>query len=337
MSLENCMDNGGNILKVHIIKKRNGSNYIGGDSTRLVHLKLTNSNFGDLEENCSYSLIKPEKHDDKTIILNPKYKPSKTSKVHTSKNRNDAEEYEAEIEFREDETDGETFETINKKPGKTKLKKMTVKCISISRIIQTTYGEYRIAKIRDTENNKADINLNKHSKNKMEVDKVYHIENFKVTDFKNEDSKYRRLATLPNTLIKQIERMEEGQFSHITLGDEKANGTCIGIGKVFGYYGCKNCWKKVEDDASFCLRCNESTVSKTIEFSAELYVEIEEEIMTAQGFKRQFSGLKIETVEDEEITDILETRVVGKNLGIEYNEGDKDDNIILVKIQKIDD
>jgi hypothetical protein len=63
MSVENFMENGGKILKVNIIKKINGSNYIGGDNTRLVHLKLTSSNFGELEEDSSYSLIKPEKQD----------------------------------------------------------------------------------------------------------------------------------------------------------------------------------------------------------------------------------------------------------------------------------
>ena len=337
MSVEHFMEHGGKILKIHIIKKINGSNYIGGDDSKLVHIKQTVSNFGELEEDNSYSFIKPQKENENTVALNPKFKPSKVNKIETSKTITDADELETQIVVEKNETDGETLETIEKKSAKTKITKITVKCISISRIIHTAYGEYRIAKIRDTENNKGDINLNKHCKNKMEVDKIYHLENIKTTDYKNEDSEFRRLATMPTTIIRQVSKMEESKFSHMTLGDEKAIGSCVGIGKVFAYYGCKNCWKKVEPDAQLCARCNKSTEDRCMEFSAELYIEIEEEIMTAQGFKRQFPGEKIETVEEDEITELLENRVVGKKIEFEYNEGEKNDEIKLIKIGKIED
>jgi hypothetical protein len=336
MSVEHFMENGGKILKVHILKKINGSNYIGGDDSKLVHIKQTGSNFGELEEENSYSFIKPQKENENTVTLNPKFKPSKVNKIETSKTKIDADVLETQIVIEKQETDGDTLETIEKKCPKSKISKMTVKCISVSRIIQTAYGEYRIAKIRDTENNKGDINLNKHCKNKMEVDQIYHLENIKTSDYKNEDSEFRRLSTIPITIIRQVNKMEETKFSHMTLGDEKARGSCVGIGKVFAYYGCKNCWKKVEPDAQTCVRCNKSTEDKSMEFSAELYIDIEDEVMTAQGFKRQFPGEKIETVDEEEITEILENRIVGKNIELEYNEGEKNEEIKLIKIRKIE-
>ena len=232
-------------------------------------------------------------------------------------------------------TDGETLENVAKKPANSKVSRMTVKCLSTSKIIKSPYGEYRIAKIRDTENNKGDLNLNKHNKNKMEVDKIYHIENFKVSDFKNEDSDYRRMATLPTTLIKQIRTVEEKKYSNITLGDVKGTGSCIGIGRVFGYFGCKNCWKKVESEASFCVKCNAPTQDKTMEFSSQLYIEMDEEVVTAQAFKRQFPGLEIDTIDTTDIEEKLEVEFTGKELEFEFNEGgDQENTISLIKIRQ---
>ena len=80
MSVQEFMENGGNTLKIHILKKINKANYIGGDDTKIVHLKLDSCNFGELEEDKSYSMIKPEKCDDKTLAFNPKFKPVKIKK-----------------------------------------------------------------------------------------------------------------------------------------------------------------------------------------------------------------------------------------------------------------
>ena len=335
MSIERFMQEGSKLLKVHVMKKVNGSNYIGGDESLLVHMKLDTSNFGELEENHSYSLIKPAKFDEQTIVLNPKFKPLKISKINTSATEDDVGTFEQTLVINPEQPDGETFDTIDKKPPNSKISKMTVKCLSTSRIIDTPYGEYRIAKIRDVENNKGDINLNKHSKNKMEVDKTYHLENFKVSSYKNEDSKYRRLSTLPITLLREKSKLEINKYNHIRLGDEKASGICMGFGRVFGYYGCQNCRKKVEPDAEFCLKCNASTDMKTEEFTAELYLEIEEEVVTALTFKRHFIGNKLFTVEQEDIEKFLDAEVVGKKIDLEYNEGEKEDTITLVKIIKI--
>ena len=334
MSITNFMENGSKMIKVHIVKKINSSNYIGGDDSKLVHIKQDSSNFGELQQNQSYSLIKPAKLDEQTIILNPKFKPSKITLMNLTTTEEEVNDIEKNLVIQQTDTDGETFETIDKKPANSKIDKITVKCLSTSRIIQTTYGEYRIAKIRDVENNKGDINLNKHSKNKMTVDQTYHLENIKISSYKNEDSQFRRLATLPTTLIRQISNIEEAKYSHIRLGDERASGTCIGLGTVFGYFGCSNCWKKVDPDSPFCTKCNASTDMKTMEFTAELYIEMEEEIVTAIAFKRHFVGKEILTIEGEEIEKFLEAEIVGTKLDIEYNEGDKEDKVSLVKIIK---
>ena len=178
---------------------------------------------------------------------------------------------------------------------------MTVRCLSLSRVIETQYGAYRIAKVRDTDNNKGDINLNKHNKDKMQVDKLYHMENIKVGSYKAEDSKYRRLTTLPTSGIKQVEKMNEANYDSITLGDEKADCICIGLGKVFGYYGCLNCWKKLDEDDDLCKKCGNTADTKTKEFSAELYMEMDDDVLTTQAFRRQFPEIKIESIDSEEI------------------------------------
>ena len=92
------------------------------------------------------------------------------------------------------------------------------------------------------------------------------------------------MATTPITTIKEIGVTEGKKYKHIRLGDEEGTGECIGIGKTYGYYGCSNCWKKVEEIAKMCGSCSAPTTTKTNEFSAELYFEIDHEILTLQGF-----------------------------------------------------
>ena len=337
MSVNDFMKDGGKVLKANIVKKLNGSNYIGGDISRLVHLKHASENFGELQEGQSYSFIKPQKENEITVALSPKFKPAKIGHIKAKSTAEDLAEIEKNIQVGRENICCETFETCEQKPGKSIIAKMTVKCLSLSRIIQTSYGEYRIAKVRDTDNSKGDINLYKHCKNKMIVDKIYHMETVKITDYKNEETKYRRLATTPTTLIKEVSRVEESRYSHMTLGDERTNGICIGIGRVFGYHGCSNCWKKVDESDANCKNCNLSTDSKNAEFSAELYIEIEEMIVTIQGFKRMFPPDKRNTIDEEEITSLLEGTLVGKKIDFEYNEGKNEDEWKLVKIRHLSD
>ena len=231
-------------------------------------------------------------------------------------------------------TDGETLENVAKKPANSKVSRMTVKCLSTSKIIKSPYGEYRIAKIRDFDNNKCDINLNKHNKDKMEKEKLYHIDNFKVSDYKADNTEYRRLATLPTTLIRQVGKMEENKYKHIRLGDKEAEGTCLGIGRTFGYFGCQSCWKKVEDEVPLCAKCNTSTENKTKEFSTQLYIEIDEEVLTFQAFRSQFHWLTVDTVEADEIEELLEADLTGQEVKIELNDGYVEEIKKLVKIKK---
>ena len=284
MSVAEFMETGGNKLKVHILQKINDENYIGGDETKILHIKVPNNKFGALASSQSYTVIKPEKQDNETLVLNPKFKPVKIAKLHLTDKTNIVEEILNRIKENVNvgKTSGETFETIASKPANAKLSQMIVKCISKSRIITSPYGEYRIAKVRDSDNNKGDINLNKHTKNKMEVGKLYQIENFKVSNYKGDNSEFRRLATLPMTLIKEVGKDNEERYRHIRLGDEEGSGDCLGIGRTFGYFGCANCWKKVELENSFCTKCSAPTTDITMEFSTELYLEIEDEVHTFQ-------------------------------------------------------
>ena len=335
MSVNDFVEGRSKHLKVHILKKINGSNYVGGDDSKLLHIKLNPENFGELEENQSYSLIKPEKQSNDEVIANEKFKPAKIAKIQTQKTKQDAESLEVRLVLHKTGSESETFASIDTKADNYKVKKMTVRCLSLSRNIETQYGSYRIAKVRDTENNKGDINLNKHNRNKMEVDKMYYMENIKVGNYRADGSDYRRLATLPSSVIKQVEKMNEANYDHITLGDDRATSVCIGLGKVYGYYGCHNCWKKVEEDDDHCKKCNTPTDNKSMEFSAELYMEMDEDVITAQAFKRQLTGVKIETIDNEDIEKILEEHLVGKKIEMEYNAGQKEDSIMLIKIRKL--
>ena len=74
-----------------------------------------------------------------------------------------------------------------------------------------------------------------------------------------------------------------------------------------------------------------------MEFSSELYIEIDDKILTLQGFRRQFPQLKVESIEAEDIEELMEKEFVGKKIDMEFNEGDEDERKKLVKIKKIGD
>ena len=56
---------------------------------------------------------------------------------------------------------------------------------------------------------------------------------------------------------------------------------------------------------------------------------------TTQAFRRKFPQIKIESIDSEEIEKILEEYVVGKKFEIQYNEGHKEDMLILLKLRQI--
>ena len=308
MTVEKFLENGGMKLKIHILKKINEKNYIGGDESKILHIRNENLS-NELTEGVSYMVIKPEKQGDGTLVLNPKFKPVKTAKLSLKNQSKLVDEIANKVKIQDvavEVTSSVTFEIIETKEANTKLSKMTVKCLSRSKIIPSPYGEFRIAKLRDLDNNKGDINLYKHTKNQLEVGNLYHIEHFKVSNHRSVGSEFRRLATLPITLIKEISQTEAKKYKMIRLGDDEGEGVCIGIGKTHGYFGCANCWKKVEEIAANCTNCHTSTTTKTMEFSTELYFEMESEILTLQAFRRHFHPLKIDSIESDKIEESLE-------------------------------
>ena len=63
-----------------------------------------------------------------------------------------------------------------------------------------------------------------------------------------------------------------------------------------------------------------------MEFSTELYIEIDDKILTLQGFRRQFPQLKVESIETEDIEELMEKEFVGKKIDMEFNEGDENES-----------
>ena len=74
-----------------------------------------------------------------------------------------------------------------------------------------------------------------------------------------------------------------------------------------------------------------------MEFSTEHYLEMEDEVRTFQAFRRHFPNLKVKSVKTEDIEEILENRLFGRKLDIEFHEGDQDEIKKLIKINKYGD
>lgn len=53
ISIAKFMESGGSKVKVQILKKINDENFVGGDPTKIVHVKIENSSF-ELQEGHAY-------------------------------------------------------------------------------------------------------------------------------------------------------------------------------------------------------------------------------------------------------------------------------------------
>ena len=103
-----------------------------------------------------------------------------------------------------------------------------------------------------------------------------------------------------------------------------------------GGIACKNIWVChilslfVKQDFHLnCLKPNSTSTQPQLN-STELGLT-----WTTQAFRRKFPQIKIESIDSEEIEKILEEYVVGKKFEIQYNEGHKEDMLILLKLRQI--
>ena len=83
-----------------------------------------------------------------------------------------------------------------------------------------------------------------------------------------------RLGTAYASRIVKNGRQEKEEFEKagVMIGDQKVDGTIIGISKVNIYESCENCSCKV-DEESFCRKCNKKVDNKKKDFNLVLYIQ----------------------------------------------------------------
>ena len=155
----------------------------------------------------------------------------------------------------------------------------------------------------------------------VEVGEVYIFTKLKVNNFKKEDEDFFRLGTTYASRIVKNGRQgkEEFEKAGVMIGDQKVDGTIIGISEVNVYEACENCWCKV-DEESFCRKCNKKVDNKKKDFNLVLYIqddEKEDEILDIFGFKSTLGLTEIETMEINE--DNLNKRMIGHKCVAHYN------------------
>ena len=269
---------------------------IVADSSMQAICASSNSSFKTMIEGQFYMLLKPMKQDMNTFVPNEKMKPVKICGYPLQVKKADTNKLLSLIKANHSEKPAEGNNSL------TSLK------ITLSKVIQGAYGPYQIAKMKDINKEKMDVNLYSNSvRKKVERGHIIEFKNMKVTEYKKEGQTNRRLVTTIRTTAEKINTETEDLFKDIPLGDEKAEGLVIAINDIFPYLSCSRCWRKTYEDDLFC-QCSNNEDIHVKDFHCKLYIQIDDaNIKVIHTFRRQID-ININYQDLEEIQKALEDR-----------------------------
>ena len=290
------------ILEVTIIKVLSDSSLIVGDKSSLAILLIhKDSSVASL---CTVGrgikLIKPEVINPNSLNTSPRFKilPGKTVSFKHSEKELQALEKIAEklVSPPPQPFQIVTFKTIESLKEKSNIlpTPLTVLIVSISRVIQTQYGPYKILGIKDTENVASDLNLYGSIGAMIEPFQVYCFTKIKITNYKPND--FHRLATTRFTVITKASADASAAFADVTVGEKVICGSVVGIGEVTEYMSCIEHKKKVSDEG-YCHVCGEDKLPKTAQdLHAIIYVlDTDSDVVSVKIFSKQFTKVKHES------------------------------------------
>ena len=182
--LLNSKQNSGTII-VKIIKKINNQFYIIADQTSYALLDLTAyPNYSSLlSPETSYKLIKVTK--DKDTITPSNFQPIKSKQnIKPSHKGTDKisklEKQVPNINTTKPKNKISLKDIEENTRDNTLVSNLTVMIMTVSRIIETKNGNYKIASIADEDSNKATLNLYDKHADQIELGKIYHLEKISI-------------------------------------------------------------------------------------------------------------------------------------------------------------
>ena len=343
-TIKNFLDNGKlktSFITVKLMKEINTNSYIVADKSMVAVLDTHDApdHAMHLKNGNWYKLIKCHKGEKNTIKTNKLFKSVKTlSKDEIEDIADEVDNLENHIQTTASAKKYEDFETLSKKPNHSKVGRLTVKAITVSRVITTSKGNYQICNLKDINGNTASINLYSNYLNTLKPFKIFTITNLRKGEVTKNDETKMRFHTTGFTKI-EVGTMEDSMnFKQIGNGDESITGAIIGFGDLSIYQSCKVHFKKL-DETNSCPKCDKELKDEDIleDFRAEIYIEAqngnlndeETEVKQILIFKRT-----IDIKQGEDIEEKLNS-MTGKMVKIDFNSDDAE-RFIAVSIDMIE-
>ena len=327
-----------NNLKVKVIVNEK-ENIIVGDSSMTAIFSTTNTDYENMLEGTCYMILKPKKQDTNSFTANEKLKPVKikaftitTKKAEISRLQSLIEETSPKkVHMSKEKLT--TFNDIANLVPKSEIKSIHVKIISISKTIAGKYGPYNIAKLKDVNKNKIDINLyNKNIARKMYRGGILEIRNLKVTEYSRNDETERRLSTTARSTANECSSDLKNLFEKVPIGDEREEGTVLAVNDIYPYLSCSSCWKRTDPDDTICPCGNKEDIHNE-NFHCQFYIQLkkDDDVKVIHTFSRAIN-FNSKSYKLEEIQEALDNQYLEKNFIFEWNIDQEEDKLTMVLI-----
>ena len=323
-------------IHANVIEKLSATQFIVGDATGIAIMETDQNHENHVEVGHGVKLVKPSKINEDEISMDKKFTPMKTKpKKIPEPCIERIEALRAKSKHESQRTSGDqnsfiTFETImNEYKELAIVKSALVYVTNVSRLIDGTYGKYRICKLRDTASVELSLSLYEPHVEKLEEHEVYRITKLKKVVLKSDGSV--RLATTKYTKIVQGSSNEVALFANIQIAENVVEGPCIMYSNLSLYQSCPQHSLKLDVDGE-CVRCDAKIdPDKALsDFHCTLQIEVEEDVQPVLIFKRHVQ--KILKLENENMNECLEDELVGKELRVHFNTEEGGDGKIAVKV-----
>jgi hypothetical protein len=332
-------------IKIKVLVNQ-GEKSIVGDGSGLAICCAPNMAFRKMLEGQCYTILKPLKLDQNTIIPNEKLKPFQIDNFPLTPKKSELLKLQTLLKDNFEDKDRPvdkhtskltTFQDIANFPPKTEIRTITAKILNISKDIAGTYGTYNIAKLKDKNSDKMDINIyNQKIKAKMQVGDIFELRHLKVTEYVKDGESSRRLVTTARSSGSKPNSEIETLFKDVPLGDKREEGKVVAIHDIFSYFSCSKCWKKTDEEDTICS-CGNSYEIHVKDFHFQMYIETTqaEIIEVIHTFRRQ-TKLVVDTLVPEDIQTVLENTFFKKMFTFEWNIITDEEELRMINITETD-
>ena len=327
-----------NNLKVKVIMNRKES-IIVGDSSMIAIFSTTNTSYENMIEGSCYMIIKPTKQDSNSFTANEKLKPVKIKAFTVPTKKTELNRLQSIIEQLSPKVDDlskeklKTFKDIQDLVPKSELKSIIVKVITISKTIAGQYGPYNIAKLKDVNNEKMDINLyNKQITKRMNRGCVLELRNLKITEFSRDGEKNKRLSTSSRSIAYPCSLDKVKLFENIPIGDQREEGTVLAVNDIFSYLSCSSCWKRTIQEDTTCQCGNKEDIHNE-NFHCQFYIQLkkDDEVKVVHTFSR-VTDITPKSYQIEDLQEALDSKYLEKSFTFEWNENIDEDKLTMALI-----